>query len=55
MTELTAVDLRPLGPGDTVANGTVVPYYLADRKLRVSIARVSSVAMFERTMFSRRR
>ena len=31
---------RTVGPGDAVADGSVVPYYLADRKLRISIARV---------------
>ena len=40
MTELTAVAVRTLGPGDAIANGAVVPHYLADRRLRVSIARV---------------
>jgi 3-phenylpropionate/trans-cinnamate dioxygenase ferredoxin component len=29
-----------VGPGDAVADGTVVPYYLHDRKLRISVARV---------------
>jgi 3-phenylpropionate/trans-cinnamate dioxygenase ferredoxin component len=40
MTELTADAFRTVGPGDAIANGTVVPYYLTDRKLRISIARV---------------
>jgi 3-phenylpropionate/trans-cinnamate dioxygenase ferredoxin subunit len=29
-----------LGPADAVSSNSVVPYYLDDRKLRVSIARV---------------
>jgi len=40
MTELAAGAFRTVGPGDAVANGAVVPYYLDDRKLRISIARV---------------
>jgi 3-phenylpropionate/trans-cinnamate dioxygenase ferredoxin component len=40
MTELTTAAFRTVGPGDAVADGTVVPYYVADRKLRISIARV---------------
>jgi 3-phenylpropionate/trans-cinnamate dioxygenase ferredoxin subunit len=40
MTELTTDAFRTVGPGDAVADGTVVPYYVADRKLRISIARV---------------
>ena len=38
MTELTTDAFRTLGPGDAVGDG--VPHYLADRRLRVSIARV---------------
>jgi 3-phenylpropionate/trans-cinnamate dioxygenase ferredoxin subunit len=40
MTELTTDAFRTVGPGDAVADGTVVPYYLHDRKLRISVARV---------------
>jgi 3-phenylpropionate/trans-cinnamate dioxygenase ferredoxin component len=40
MTELTTTAFRTVGRGDAVADGTVVPLYLADRKLRISIARV---------------
>src|SRR3954469_17777539 len=40
MTELTAEALRTVGPSDAIPNDFVVPYYLDDRKLRVSIARV---------------
>ena len=40
MTELTTDAFRTLGPGDAVADGAVVPHYLADRRLRVSVARV---------------
>ena len=40
MTELAAAAFRAIGPGDAIANGSVAPYYLADRKLRISIARV---------------
>ena len=40
MTELTADAFRTLGPGDAIPNDFAVPYYLDDRKLRVSVARV---------------
>ena len=40
MTELTTDAFRTVGPGDAIGDGAVVPYYLADRKLRISIARV---------------
>ena len=39
-TETAAAALRTLGPGDAIANDFVVPYYLADLKRRISIARV---------------
>ena len=29
-----------VGPADAIPNGFVVPYYLDDRKLRISVARV---------------
>jgi 3-phenylpropionate/trans-cinnamate dioxygenase ferredoxin component len=32
---------RSLGPGRAIPNDFVVPYYLDDRKLRISIARVN--------------
>jgi nitrite reductase/ring-hydroxylating ferredoxin subunit len=40
MTELAKAAFRTVGPGAAIATGSVVPYYLDDRKLRVSIARV---------------
>ena len=40
MTELAADPFRTVGPSDAIANDPVVPYYLDDRKLRISIARV---------------
>src|SRR3954452_24364580 len=40
MTELAAAAFRTIGPGDAIPNDFVVPYYLADRKLRISVARV---------------
>ena len=40
MTELATAAFRTLGPSDAIADGSVVPYYLGDRKLRISIARV---------------
>jgi 3-phenylpropionate/trans-cinnamate dioxygenase ferredoxin component len=39
MTELTA-DVRTVGPGSAFPNDFVVPCYLDDRKLRISVARV---------------
>jgi 3-phenylpropionate/trans-cinnamate dioxygenase ferredoxin component len=40
MTALAAQAFRTLGPSDAIPNDFVVPYYLDDRKLRVSVARV---------------
>ena len=40
MTELAADPFRTVGPSDAIANEAVLPYYLGDRKLRISIARV---------------
>src|SRR5690349_15588634 len=40
MTDVAAAGLRTIGPGDAIPNDLVVPYYLDDRKLRISIARV---------------
>ena len=41
MNELTANVFRTLRPGDAIPNDFVVPYYLDDRKLRISVARVN--------------
>ncbi len=40
MTELATAGFRTLGPSDAIPDDLVVPYYLDDRKLRISIARV---------------
>ena len=40
MTDLAAEAFRTLGPGDAIPEDFVVPYYLDDRKLRISVARV---------------
>jgi nitrite reductase/ring-hydroxylating ferredoxin subunit len=40
MTELATDAFRTVGPGDAIPNDFVVPYYLDDPKLRISIARV---------------
>ena len=40
MTELTADAFRTVGSGDAIPDGLVVPFYLSDRKLRISIAHV---------------
>lgn len=40
MTELATEAFRTVGPGDAVPNGFVVPYYLDDLKIRISVARV---------------
>jgi 3-phenylpropionate/trans-cinnamate dioxygenase ferredoxin subunit len=40
MTDLATAGLRTLGPSHAIPDDLVVAYYLADRKLRVSIARV---------------
>jgi nitrite reductase/ring-hydroxylating ferredoxin subunit len=40
MTDIAAAALRPLGPSEAIGNDCVVPYYLDDRKLRLSVARV---------------
>ena len=39
MTELTGDAFRTVGPDDAIPDGCVVPFYLSDRKLRVSVAR----------------
>jgi 3-phenylpropionate/trans-cinnamate dioxygenase ferredoxin component len=41
-TELATEPFRTVGPGDEVSNDAVVPYYLDDLKLRVSVARVNN-------------
>ena len=41
MTMLATGAFRSLGPGSAVPNDFVVPHYLDDRKLRISIARVA--------------
>ena len=40
MTKLAADVFRTVGPSNAIPNDSVVAYYLGDRKLRVSIARV---------------
>jgi 3-phenylpropionate/trans-cinnamate dioxygenase ferredoxin component len=40
MNELAAETSRTLGAADSVPDGSVTPYYLNDRKLRVSVAHV---------------
>jgi nitrite reductase/ring-hydroxylating ferredoxin subunit len=40
MTDPTTTLPRTVGPADAIPNDFVVPYYLEDRKLRISIARV---------------
>jgi 3-phenylpropionate/trans-cinnamate dioxygenase ferredoxin component len=40
MAELSTEEFRTVGAGDAVADGSVVPFYLDDRRLRVSVARV---------------
>jgi 3-phenylpropionate/trans-cinnamate dioxygenase ferredoxin component len=40
MTDLATAAFRVIGPGVAIPNDFVVPYYLDDRKLRISVARV---------------
>jgi 3-phenylpropionate/trans-cinnamate dioxygenase ferredoxin subunit len=40
MNQVAADAYRTLGPSDALPNDYVVPYYLDDRKLRISVARV---------------
>jgi 3-phenylpropionate/trans-cinnamate dioxygenase ferredoxin component len=40
MAEISAHAFRTVGTGDAIPNGTVVPFYLEDSKLRISVARV---------------
>ena len=42
MTDLATETFRTLGPGDAIPNDFVVPYYLDDRKRRISVARVDN-------------
>ena len=41
MTELVTKDFHQVALGDAIPNDFVVPYYLDDRKSRISIARVA--------------
>jgi 3-phenylpropionate/trans-cinnamate dioxygenase ferredoxin subunit len=40
MTELATGVFRAIGPADAIPNDCVVPYYLSDAKLRISVGRV---------------
>ena len=40
MIEFTADAFRTVGPGDAIPDGFLVPFYLKDRKLRISVAHV---------------
>jgi 3-phenylpropionate/trans-cinnamate dioxygenase ferredoxin component len=40
MTQIDATNARVLGRADAVSDDFVVPFYLEDRKLRISVARV---------------
>ena len=40
MSELATEAFRTVGPGEAIPNNFVVPYYLDDRKRRISVARV---------------
>jgi 3-phenylpropionate/trans-cinnamate dioxygenase ferredoxin component len=40
MTELSTPAFRSIAPSAEIADDTVVPYYLSDRKTRISVARV---------------
>jgi 3-phenylpropionate/trans-cinnamate dioxygenase ferredoxin component len=42
MTEFAVDDFRTVGRSDAIPNGFVVPHYLDDRKLRISIARIDN-------------
>src|SRR5271157_2620733 len=42
MIELASVGFRKLGRSEDIPNDFVVPYYLDDRRLRISIARIHS-------------
>src|SRR5262249_6413960 len=40
MTDQAVDAFRTLGPGNAIPNDFLIPYYLEERKLRISIARV---------------
>jgi 3-phenylpropionate/trans-cinnamate dioxygenase ferredoxin component len=40
MAELTTDAFRTVANGDAIPKGSVVPFYLDDRKLRISVARI---------------
>ena len=42
MTGIALDAFRAIGRGDAIPNDFVVPYYLDDRKLRISIARIDN-------------
>jgi len=41
MTELAIDAFRTVGPGESIPNDFVVPYYLDDLKRRISVARIN--------------
>ncbi|MGW6217361.1 Rieske (2Fe-2S) protein [Streptomyces sp. NPDC055109] len=43
MTELTADTYRTVARADTIPEASVIPFYLSDVKLRISVARVGGV------------
>jgi nitrite reductase/ring-hydroxylating ferredoxin subunit len=40
MSEIATDTVRTLGPGESISSDSVVPFYLDDRKLRISVARI---------------
>jgi 3-phenylpropionate/trans-cinnamate dioxygenase ferredoxin subunit len=42
MTDRGTGDFRTVGPGDEILNDSVATYYLNDRRLRISVARVGN-------------
>ena len=42
MTEPETADFRTVGPGEGIPNDSVATYYLDDRRLRISVARVDN-------------
>jgi 3-phenylpropionate/trans-cinnamate dioxygenase ferredoxin subunit len=43
MTELSAGVYRAIAPSAAIDDGSVVPYYISDRRLRISIARINGL------------
>ena len=47
MPALPTAAFRAVGPDDAIPDGFVVPFYLSDRKLRISVARARPLNVYD--------